>query len=77
MIARLIAWSARNLVLILVGTAFWALAFVMLLPFYSSLVEDGRVWWLWTCAAGFGLGIIGWDHCRRRRSRRREQEPAA
>lgn len=50
-----------------VGTALWALAFVLLLPFYARLEEEGRLWWLWTCAAGFGLGIIGWDYCRRRR----------
>lgn len=56
-----------------VGTALWALAFVLLLPFYGRLEESGRVWWLWTCVAGFGLGIIGWDYCRRRR--RRTQQP--
>jgi hypothetical protein len=50
-----------------VGTALWALAFVLLLPFYGRLEESGRVWWLWTCVAGFGLGLIGWDYCRRRR----------
>jgi len=28
------------------------------------------MWWLWTCLAGFGLGVWGWDYCRRRRNRR-------
>lgn len=50
-----------------VGTGLWLLAFVLLLPFYGRLEESGRLDWLWTCVAGFGLGIIGWDHCRRRR----------
>ena len=50
-----------------VGTGLWLLAFVLLLPFYGRLEESDRVWWLWTCLAGFGLGIIGWDYCRRRR----------
>ncbi len=50
-----------------VGTGMWLVAFVLLLPFYGRLEESGRIWWLWTCMAGFGLGIIGWDHCRRRR----------
>lgn len=50
-----------------VGTALWALAFVLLLPFYGRLADSGRLWWLWTCAAGFGLGVLGWDYCRRRR----------
>jgi hypothetical protein len=55
-----------------VGTGLWLLAFVLLLPFYGRLEDSGRVWWLWTCVAGFGLGIIGWDYCRRRRRAKRE-----
>jgi hypothetical protein len=51
-----------------VGTALWAVALVLLLPFYSRLQADGHLWWLWTCVAGFGLGLVGWDHCRRRRN---------
>ena len=50
-----------------VGTALWLLAFVMLLPFSGRLADSDRMWWLWTCLAGFGLGVIGWDYCRRRR----------
>jgi hypothetical protein len=50
-----------------VGTGMWLVAFVLLLPFYGRLEASGRIWWLWTCMAGFGLGIIGWDYCRRRR----------
>lgn len=59
-----------------VGTALWALAFVLLLPFYGRLEDSGRGWWLWTCVAGFGLGIIGWDYCRRRRRRTLETRGA-
>jgi hypothetical protein len=55
-----------------VGTVLWLVAFVLLLPFYGRLADDGRTWWLWTCLAGFGLGVIGWDYCRRRRNRRQE-----
>ena len=47
--------------------ALWLVAFVLLLPFAGRLAETDRMWWLWTCLAGFGLGIIGWDYCRRRR----------
>lgn len=53
-----------------VGTGLWLLAFVLLLPFYKRLQETDRLWWLWTCLAGFGLGVLGWDYCRRRRNRR-------
>ena len=57
-----------------VGTAIWAIAFVLLLPFYGRLEDDGHLWWLWTCVAGFGLGLVGWDHTRRRRKARKAQE---
>jgi hypothetical protein len=59
-----------------VGTGLWLLGFVMLLPFSGRLVASDRGWWLWTCLAGFGLGVIGWDYCRRRRNRRQEREAA-
>ena len=50
-----------------VGTALWLLGFLALLPFYGRLEDQGRTWWLWACLAGFGLGLIGLDYCRRRR----------
>jgi uncharacterized protein DUF2530 len=56
---------------VLVGTVLWAVAFVVLLPFWDRLEADGRLWWLWTCAAGFALGLLGWLHCLRRARRRR------
>ena len=58
-----------------VGTALWALGLLVLLPFHDRLQHDGHLWWLWTCVAGFGLGLVGWDHCRRRRRARRAGEP--
>ena len=58
-----------------VGSALWLLGFVMLLPFAGRLAEADRQWWLWTCLAGFGLGVIGWDYCRRRRNRRFNRQP--
>ena len=60
-----------------VGVALWALAFIGLLPFYPRLEDSGRVWWLWTCLAGLGLGLFGLEYCRRRRNRRREGKPLA
>lgn len=57
----------------IVGTVLWLLAFILLLPFYGRLQESGSLWWLWTCLAGFGLGMYGIDYCRRRRSRRGSQ----
>jgi len=57
-----------------VGTGIWLLAFLALLPFYGRLEETGRTWWLWTCLAGFGLGLIGVELCRRMRNKRLAQE---
>lgn len=53
-----------------VGVGLWLLGFVALLPFYGRLEESGRGWWLWTCLAGFGLGLFGWEYCRRRKHAR-------
>ncbi len=50
-----------------VGTAVFFVAFVALLPFYGRLSDDGHSWWLWTCLAGVGLGLLGLEYCRRRR----------
>jgi hypothetical protein len=52
-----------------VGTIAWAVVFVALLPFYGTLRDDDRLWWLWTCLAGVGLGLVGLEYCRRRRDR--------
>jgi len=56
-----------NVVLtILVGTLIWAALFVAQLPFYAWFDDHGHLWWLWTCAAGTGLGALGLVYVRRR-----------
>jgi hypothetical protein len=50
--------DARRVVL--VGTAAWFLAFVVLLPFWSWLGEHDHRVWLWTCLAGGVLGLLGY-----------------
>jgi hypothetical protein len=47
------------------GTVLWAVAGLGLLAFGHDV--DSR--WLWTCAAGAGLGVFGVWFCRRRRAR--------
>lgn len=59
-----------------VGTAIWLVAFIGLLPFYGELEDTGHLWWLWTCMAGFGLGLFGIEFCRRRRVRRTRSRPS-
>ena len=53
---------------VLAGTALWALAALVLLPFWSSLGRHGHRAWLWTCLAGVALGLIGLVLVRRHRS---------
>jgi len=59
------------------GSVLWVVTFVALLPFLPALRDGGRLWWLWTCLAGFGLGLVGWEYCRLRRAhlRRRGDQP--
>jgi Protein of unknown function (DUF2530) len=59
-----------------VGTALWLIGFLALLPFYGRLEDSGNEWWLWTCLAGFGLGLFGLEFCRRRRKARTEVRDA-
>ena len=49
-----------------VGTVLWAAAFVILALNRGSLDEQGLGWWLWTCLAGGGLGLIGIWYVRKR-----------
>ena len=56
-----------GLVPIAVITAAWGLAAVVLVLLRADLADDDRTWWLWTCVAGFGLGLLGYAFSRRRR----------
>ena len=59
---------------LMIGTLVWFVLFLGLLPFRGSLEASGHGWWIWTCAAGTGLGLWGWDHCRRRARKRGDSE---
>jgi hypothetical protein len=49
--------NARRIVA--AGTLLWFVAFVVLLPFWSPLGQHDHRIWLWTCLAGWVLGLIG------------------
>lgn len=48
------------------GTILWFVLFVVQLPFYGWFDDHGHLWWLWTCLAGAGLGLIGIWYVRKR-----------
>lgn len=52
---------------VLVGTVMWLVALVVVLVMRDDLAESGREWWVWTCVAGVGLGLLGYAYTRRRR----------
>lgn len=59
---------------VVAGTALWFLLFVGQLPFYGWFSDHGHTWWIWTCAAGAGLGLLGVWYVRRREAALRRQE---
>lgn len=55
---------------VMAGTALWGVAALVLGLFARDwLAAHDATWWIWTCAAGFGLGLFGTWHVRNRRSR--------
>jgi hypothetical protein len=48
------------------GTVLWFVLFLVQLPFVGWLDDHDRMWWLWTCLAGAGLGLLGIWYVRRR-----------
>jgi hypothetical protein len=59
--------EANDVAIVTGGTVVWLVAFLVLLPFHARLSANGDTKWLWTCLAGFGLGLIGIWYCRARR----------
>ncbi|MBT2398528.1 DUF2530 domain-containing protein [Streptomyces sp. ISL-100] len=41
------------------GTILWFVLFLVQLPFYGWFDDRDATWWVWTCLAGAGLGLIG------------------
>src|SRR5215218_1885737 len=60
-----------------VGTVAWGVLLVVLVVLHDRLEDDGRGSWVWVAAAGFGLGLIGVRHVRRRRAALALSDPTA
>ncbi|NUK03043.1 DUF2530 domain-containing protein [Streptomyces lunaelactis] len=62
------------------GTILWFVLFLVQIPFYSWFDDRDLMWWVWTCLAGGGLGLIGiWyvrgrDRALKRAAKAAEQE---
>lgn len=69
--------EANDRLVTAVFTAGWAVALVVLLIVRTSLPSGSR-WWIWTCAAGLGMGLFGlWYVPRLKRGRARTAERRA
>ncbi|GAB2577521.1 hypothetical protein GCM10027168_08090 [Streptomyces capparidis] len=67
--------EANDVAIVTGGTIVWFVLFLAQLPFYGWHADHDREWWVWTCLAGAGLGLIGIWYVRRRRDAiRRHQE---
>jgi Protein of unknown function (DUF2530) len=52
--------------IVLIGTALYAVAAVVLLPMQSSLTHSGHGRWPWVAVSGVALGLLGLWYLRRR-----------
>jgi hypothetical protein len=63
---------------VIVGTAMWAIAFIVLLTMHHAMADRGQGWWLWVALTGVGLGLWGlFLIAMRHRSVRKKAEHAA
>jgi hypothetical protein len=59
--------EANDVATVTIGTIVWFALFVVQVPFYGWYADHGHAWWIWTCLAGAGLGLIGLRYVRGRR----------
>jgi hypothetical protein len=49
--------EGNDVIITVAGTAAWAVALIVLFLLRSQLPSSSH-WWIWTCLAGFGLGLF-------------------
>ncbi len=52
----------------IIGTACWFAALLVLSTLFEPLLAGNEGWWLWTCATGVGLGLVGILYTYRKRA---------
>ena len=50
------------------GTVAFAIGFVVLLFLRPQLAQNNASWWLWVCATGTAMGLVGVGYTTRRRA---------
>jgi len=71
--------EGNDMLIAAIGTAVWAVALIVLVSLGHHL-PPSRHWWIWTCAAGAGLGVFGLlyiPRLKRSRARMAERRAAA
>ena len=59
------------------GSILWFVLFLVQVPFYGWFDDRDLTWWVWTCLAGGGLGLIGIWYVRGRDAAIKRHEAAA
>lgn len=61
----------------IVGTVAWFIALLLLVTiFRGALATHDATWWIWVCAAGVIIGLIGLQYVSRRRAAYRRAKGA-
>lgn len=61
--------ETNDVLIVTVGTALFAVAFIVLLAFRTSLERSGHGRWPWIALSGALLGLVGLVYCVRRQQR--------
>jgi hypothetical protein len=61
--------ETNDVLIVGIGTALFAVAFVVLYPMHASLERSGHGRWPWVALSGVLLGLVGLFYCLRRAQR--------
>lgn len=61
--------ETNDVLIVAIGTALFAVAFVILITLRTSLEHSGHGRWPWIALSGMLLGLVGLVYCRRRQQR--------